>query len=191
MSATGKKLAQLFAIFVFIAGYASCAQGSLSFAGSGDSGTGMTDTSPGVAVTLEYTWAFEPADIVDIVDITFTFEAGSWLDRLHFCLSTGTEFTIDDIGNRRQVTWNFYDPAYIDPDTIHYEYQLPITQALKDELMDGVFSANIWIENDQGDWGAGSTWWNFTGTVAYNVVPEPTTLGIVSVGGLWLLRKRK
>ncbi|MBN1553120.1 MAG: hypothetical protein JXA11_00120, partial [Phycisphaerae bacterium] len=158
--------------------------------GAGDSGTNMTDTPPGEAVTLDYTPMLDPADILDVADFTILFQPCSWLDRVRIRLSDDTEFTIDDIGNRRQVTWNFYDPTYVDPDTILYEYKSPITQALKKELMDGVFSAHIWIENDLGDW-VEPTDWSFSGTVGYDLVPEPTMVGCMLIGGFYLVGKRK
>ena len=153
-----------------------------------DFGNGLTDNAPGVEVLLDYTPFINSSDILDIERIAFSFEANSNFDRLRIQLSDMSEFTIDS-SNRLQLEWHFYNSAYVDPDTITSSFKSPMTSELINELMDGIFSANIWVENDQEDW-VGPSSWILGGAIVY-VTPEPASMGILFVGGLCLACKKK
>ncbi|MFW6062235.1 MAG: hypothetical protein ACOC93_05445 [Planctomycetota bacterium] len=89
----------------------------------------------------------DPAWIEDVEMVTFSYSAaGQEFDQLHVLVG-GEEYTFPSI-NENQVLWTFYDPDFTSPEQIEHEWNSPLDEAWRQELMDGVLdglaSATRW-----------------------------------------------
>ena len=146
---------------------------------------GLPEGSPGTAVSLDFTAHPQINPPAQLVQINLTFQsAGVAFDRLKIQLDAGPDIYSFDPISGQYVTYFFYDPAWMPGTgtTPHSE----LDQLWKDELADGVLDCHLWVEGIT----PGMSGFHFSSGGSF-LVPEPATLGLLGIGGLMLLKRRR
>ncbi len=133
---------------------------------------GLTEGVPGAPVSLDFTAHPQINPPAQLVQITFAFQSsGIAFDQLKIQLDAGPDIYSFDSLNGQQVAHFFTNPD----------------QLWKDELSDGVLNCHVWVEGvtlgvpDEFMFSASGSF----------LVPEPATLGLLGIGGLTLLMRRR
>ncbi len=154
-------------------------------AGTGTVG-GLTEGSPGVPVSLDFTIDPRVNPPAQLVQITLSFStSGLLFDELKIQLDAGPDIYSFGSPDGRYVNHVLYDPTWGSGSGTIPASELD--QLWKDELVDGVLNCHVWVEGvtfgvpDSFSMGAGGSF----------LVPEPATLGLLGIGGLMLLKRRR